>query len=549
VNKSNLFCGRGGAKACLAAGLLLWAAAPGAAPAAEFRPSQTLLGAELFTNGAVWQLQLDVPPSGIESLRREPREFVRATLRENGIVYENVAIHLKGSVGSFREVDDKPDLTLDFNRFNNGLRFHGLRRIHLNNSVEDPSYCNELLGSELFRAAGIPAPRVTHAAVTLNGRRLGLYVLKEGFTEDFLGCYFKQVGGNLYEPADGHDVNQRLKRNSVAAPKQDDAALEALADAALEADPTPRWPRLEKVLDTGEFVDFMAMEVMVGHRDGYCLARNNYRVYDDLDSHKIMFFPQGMDQLFGNPNSAWLPHMAGLAARAVMETPEGRRLYRARFASLFTNVFLARTLQSRVDQVVAGLRPAITEAEFANVSNEAAQLKERIARRQISLTRQLSEPERALLVFTNGVGRLGAWEKADESAAARMERGTAPDHTPSLQIAARADSGASWRTRVLLERGRYRFDGVVKVAGVRPLHYGKYQGAGLRVAGSVRDSGSLVGDSDWRPLSAEFVITGETQEVELLCELRASAGAAWFQVDSLRLVQLPSEPAPPAASR
>ena len=77
-----------------------------------------------------------------------------------------------------------------------------------------------------------------------------------------------------------------MKRNSVVAPKQDRAALEALADAALETDVAKRWPRLEQALDVDRFVDFMAMEVMVGHRDGYCLARNNYRVYHDLDSEQ-----------------------------------------------------------------------------------------------------------------------------------------------------------------------------------------------------------------------------------------------------------------------
>ena len=39
--------------------------------------------------------------------------------------------------------------------------------------------------------------------MTLNGRALGLYVLKEGFTEDFLACHFKQVSGDLFEPGEG----------------------------------------------------------------------------------------------------------------------------------------------------------------------------------------------------------------------------------------------------------------------------------------------------------------------------------------------------------
>jgi hypothetical protein len=523
----------------LAVAFALLLVEPPATLALEFKPAQALPGTDLFTNGSVRRLRIEIAPAGMESLRRDPREFVQANVTEDGIVYHDVGVHLKGSVGSFREVDDKPDLTLDFNHFNAGQKFHGLRRIHLNNSVEDPSYCNELLGGELFRAAGIPAPRVAHAVVTMNGRRLGLYVLKEGFTEDFLGCYFKQVGGNLYEPGEGHDVNQRMKRNSVVAPKLDRSALEGLADAALEGDPARRWPRLEKALDVEEFTKFMAMEVMVGHRDGYCLARNNYRVYHDLDSDRMVFFPHGMDQLFGNPNATWLPHMAGLVAKAAMETPEGKRLYQASFASLFTTVFRVQMLQGRVDEVVAGLRPAITGAEFAAVLDDSDHLKERIAQRQISLKQQLTEPERGLLVFTNGIARLAGWTKLDESPSVQMEQIPASDQTPALHIAARSESGASWRSQALLNRGRYRFEGQVKVAGVKPLPFGKYQGAGLRVAGNVRESGNLVGDSDWRGLSAEFDVTEETREVELVCELRASAGEAWFGVDSLKLVQIP----------
>ncbi len=522
----------------MAVGFGLSLIAPPTAPAAEYRPGQALPGADLFANGAARQLRIEIAPGGLASLRRDPREFVRATVKEEGAVYEDVAVHLKGSIGSFREVDDKPALTLDFNRFDTRQRFHGLRRIHLNNSVEDPSYCNELLGSELFRAAGIPAPRVAHAVVTLNGRRLGLYVLKEGFTEDFLGCYFKQVGGNLYEPGEGHDVNQRLKRNSVQAPKQDRTALQAVAEAALEPDPVSRWPRLERSLDVDQFVTFMAMEVMLGHRDGYCLARNNYRVYHDLDCGKFVFFPHGMDQLFGNPDASWQPHMAGLVAKAVMETTEGKRRYRTRFASLFTNVFRVEMLKERVDQVVVRLRPALTEVEFAGIRDEAGHLKDRIVRRQLSLKRQLSEPERTLVAFTNGIGLLGGWVKVDEPGPRQMEQGQAPDHTLALHIVAGSESTASWRTKALLGRGRYRFEGKVKVAGVKPLPFGKHQGAGLRVAGNVRESGDLVGDSGWRALSAEFEVTEETREVELVCELRASAGEVWFGMESLRLVQV-----------
>ena len=282
-------------------------------------------GADLFAGDQVRGLRISIAPGELEKLRGQAREFVPVTVEENGTVYDHVALHLKGSVGSFRPLDDKPGFTLDFCLFHPGRKFHGLRRIHLNNSIEDPAYCNEQLGSEVFRNAGIPAPRATRALVTLNERHLGVYVLQEGFTEDFLSCYFGKIGGNLFEPGEGHDVNQRLKRTRIEAPAQSRKLLESLSGAALEKDLKRRWARLHDVLEVDRFIRFMALEVMLAHRDGYCLARNNFRLYQDIGSGRMVFLPHGMDQLFGVGELPWEPHMAGLVARAILEIPAGKQ--------------------------------------------------------------------------------------------------------------------------------------------------------------------------------------------------------------------------------
>src|SRR5207302_7392877 len=111
------------------------------------------------------RIRVEMRPQELHALREESRRYVRSTISAEGKVYREVGIHLKGSAGSFRGVDDKPGLTLNFSRFLSGQKFHGLHKIHLNNSVEDTSYVNEQIGSELFRAAGVPAPRVMHALV------------------------------------------------------------------------------------------------------------------------------------------------------------------------------------------------------------------------------------------------------------------------------------------------------------------------------------------------------------------------------------------------
>jgi spore coat protein H len=494
-------------------------------------------GADLFTDGAVRRVELAISSQDAASLRQDPRKFIRATVSEGEKVFHDVALHLKGSVGSFRPLDDKPGFTLDFSRFNSGQKFHGLRRIHLNNSVEDPSYCNEQLGSELFRQAGLPAPRVTHALVSLNGRRLGMYVLKEGFTEDFLSCYFNKPGGDLFEPGEGHDVNQHLKRTSIAGTRQGRDCLTKLAAACLEPNPALRWEELGKVLDRERFITFMALEVMLCHRDGYCLARNNFRVYHDVDKNKVVFFPHGMDQLFGSADLPWQPHLWGLVAKAVVETPEGKQWYRERFTCLFSNLFQVELLAKRANQIVSLLRPFLTDSEFTSVRAEAGLVNERMQQRQLNLGMQLTTPELRLLEFRDGVARLRDWVKTDRPASGDMEQATSPDGVPALHIVTRTDTLASWRTKARLARGHYRFTGKVKVAGVQPLSYGAHQGAGLRLSGSARQSANLTGDSGWRELQAEFDINNEVAEVELICELRASRGEAWFDLASLCVSQ------------
>ncbi|HMJ65259.1 MAG TPA: CotH kinase family protein [Candidatus Binatia bacterium] len=346
---------------------------------------------DLFVDGAVWRIRLEVTSDDVRSLRNHPREYVHATLREGTNILREVAVRLKGST-SFRSVDDKPSFTVNCDRFTDGQLFHGLSKIHLNNSVEDPSYLNEKLGSEMFSTAGLPAPRVSHALVELNGRRLGFYVLKEGFAEEFLARHFRRADGNLFEPQAGvaPDVTGPMTRNS------DDSAgdsrdLQRLATASAQ-DSGVRWKALREILDLDRFVTFMAMEVLSGHRDGYCLARNNYRIYHDPASGRFVFLPDGMDQLFGRADFPVEPHMAGVVAKAVLETDEGRQAYRKGLAQVFTNCFKVEALVNRVHAWSGAIAPKLTRAEARALRHEADDFCERIRQRAHYVRRQLAGP-------------------------------------------------------------------------------------------------------------------------------------------------------------
>src|SRR5712672_3551823 len=120
----------------------------------------------LFTSQQIPHLRIEISPEGMEILRHYDfnindlmeRTNVLATVREGKTVYTNVAVHIKGHLGSFQPIDSKPALTLNFDKNAKGQRFHGLQKISLNNSVQDSSYVSEQISRELFLKAEMPTP-------------------------------------------------------------------------------------------------------------------------------------------------------------------------------------------------------------------------------------------------------------------------------------------------------------------------------------------------------------------------------------------------------
>src|SRR5215207_3620351 len=171
----------------------LWFGCCAFASGAAAGPPKSGAGDAVFTNPAVREIRISVDATGMADLRRDTREYVKATFREvlpeGDNILTNVGVHLKGT-GSFRPVNQKPALTVKFNKFVEDQNFYGLTKISLNNSVQDLTYVNESLCTDLFRAAGVPVARVAHARIYLNDRYLGLYTLVEGLNKPFLRRHF-----------------------------------------------------------------------------------------------------------------------------------------------------------------------------------------------------------------------------------------------------------------------------------------------------------------------------------------------------------------------
>ena len=350
---------------------------------------------DLFAQGEIPRVRLELSDEAMDQLRQNPRKYVAGAVVEAVAKgerrYTNVSIRLKGGPGSFRPLDDQPAFTINFDRLAPGQTFHGLKKLHLNNSVQDSSFLAEKLCREMFEAAGVPAPRAGHALVWLNERRLGLHVLIEGVNKQFLKRYFTDTGGNVYDGHSKQDVNQRMRTNSGDAPK-DQSRRAALAAAAQLPDLNARRAALEKTLDVERFLSFMAVEVIVAHWDGYSLGRNNFRIFHDRGTDRMVFLPQGLDQTFQRKNITAEPTMSGLGAKAVREVPEFRERFRAREAELLTNTFQVEPWVKRLREVAGKVQQELADSEPSTAEsylNRAAAYRRRLQQRLAALRMEL----------------------------------------------------------------------------------------------------------------------------------------------------------------
>ena len=500
--------------------------------------------AALFASTNVIRLAIEIPDPELATLRAERGFFnrttnrakVQVTIREGDRTYTNVTAQLKGAAGSFRAIDDKPAFTLNFEKLANGQNFHGLEKLSLNNSVQDPTFASEQVCREIFLQAGVPVPRATPVRVSLNGRDLGPYVLLEGWDRRFLKNHFEDAQGHLYDGGFVRDITEKLSVNSGKHP-DDQSDREALVRAASEPDRARRLVQLEKVLDVDRFLTFLALDVVLWNWDGYAMNRNNWRLYHDVAHGKMVFMPHGLDQMFWKPEGSILPGMSGLVAKAVLDVPELRARYLKRLAELRDSALKVPEIVARIREISGRVRPILAEMDPAGLAEQdraVAALCDAVAGRHKSLTRQLSHPIEMGKFDDQGRLSLAGWEPAADFGA--------PVLTPLPRFlelgSTNGSSIGSWRLTRWLEQGKYRVEGKLKTHGLEADPGDTRAGAGIRV-GKGRPENYRTGDSEWALFEQEFQVEDALTEVQIYCEFRGLSGQAQFDLDTLKLVRLP----------
>lgn len=264
--------------------------------------------APLFNPLVVTRIDLTLDQTGIANLTANSYADYQAgtlkwTLGDGTVIGPlDVGIHLKGMWGSHRELSQKAAFKVKINYgANTSQRIMGLRKLTLNNMVQDPSMLHEVHAYCLFRAMGVPAPRVGYAEVYLNGIDYGLHANIETYDKSSLKRWFGSTQ-HLYEGGYGQELN--LSYYNQFQPDEGDPAdfsdLRALADANTNLSGAAWYTAMRGLADLKEMTTEWAVEHYISHWDGYERGwPNNYYVHSNKHGVFTML-PWGADQTWNN---------------------------------------------------------------------------------------------------------------------------------------------------------------------------------------------------------------------------------------------------------
>lgn len=241
-------------------------------------------------------------------------DYVKADVELDGQKLTDVGLRFKGNGSYMLSMSGrKRPYKIDFNRFIDGQRFHGLQQLNLHNNVMDPTQVRQALSYAVFAEARVPSPRTAFADVflTIDGEcdrePLGLYTLVEEIDKAFLRRHFQTDKGLLLKPEGTQGLEYKGENWEAYAwfepkskPKKSEAQrLIELTRLIHKADDAKFRFEIGGLLDLDQFARFLAANTLLANMDSFLTQVHNYYVYLSPKSNKFIFLPWDLDLSMG----------------------------------------------------------------------------------------------------------------------------------------------------------------------------------------------------------------------------------------------------------
>jgi spore coat protein H len=389
--------------------LLLLSAASGGCTSVEAASIDA--SAVVFDRTRLHTVEITVAEGDMAQLATDLENRVPCSVRYDGELVEGAGVRQKGN--ELVDVFSKPSLSLKLDEVDSKASLHGLSKLLLNSSDQDPTFLREQIGADMFARAGLPAARIAHARVSLNGVDEGIYVVAEAIDKEFLQRRFGEGNdeGNLYEgPCCGDFVDDvaslELKDQEKDGRTTDD--LRALADVIRGAPDGELAEMVGARLDFAGFLQGYALEALLDHWDGYSYRGNNYYLYDNPVDGRFVFLPHGMDRILEETSfDVETAPTARLPAR-IRAIPALDDQFHAELAGVVSSAWDEDALLAGIDQATLLIRGASagdqTAADVARFNKKVDKLRE-----AVTLRRALVDP-----AIRCGDGKVEGLETCDD---------------------------------------------------------------------------------------------------------------------------------------
>ncbi len=351
--------------------------------------SQPDKSAWVFDPLLVKRIDLNLPQSTLDLFQNgnpgdlyRPGTFSISAKNSSGATIKSISslqigIRLKIGFGSnrpFGNMDNpgRSSFKIKFNESVQGQRLDGLAKLTLNNMVQDPSLVHEWASYTLFRAMGIPAPRVGYSSVYINNKLWGFYLTLEPLDDVSLSWTYPKTQ-HLYEalwtdrPPDMTGGRANVAFEVDEGDKTNRSDLQALENAINNYSMSS--PQVQSLLNVQGMVNMMAVEQYLDHWDGYTSTRwwtpNNYYLHSNADGY-FELLPWGTDQTFSG-NTGNLADATGTLFKKCYADDYCKTRYQIALAKVSATA-VSLGLPSGVTQILSAQQQGITADTARGIS-------------------------------------------------------------------------------------------------------------------------------------------------------------------------------------
>lgn len=329
--------------------------------------------------------------NGMSGMRGIHFDYVHADLAFEGASLSNVAVRYKGN-GTYMDAmrTDKKSLKVDLNEFAKKQKLAGLTKLNFHNNITDGGWMNEPLAYNLYRDAGVPAPRSSYLRLTVDvpgtytNHYLGLYSIVENPDNNWAEDRFSSKKGLILKPVtrelfkfQGEDwaaYQQAYDPKTDITEKQKQRVFD-FAKLMSNSDDAEFAKRLPEFLDVDEFTRFMAVTVWLSNTDSILMMGQNFIVYLNPKTDRFQFVPWDLDRAFGNffnPSPEQMSIREAWGAdnfflNRVMKDETVKKAYLARMEEFQKTLFRPERLAKQVDELAAILRSSVRDEGAAKV--------------------------------------------------------------------------------------------------------------------------------------------------------------------------------------